>query len=129
MFFSPMRTPTPSFDHRELFRAVPGISSPDPRGLRRLAVVLGIVLLVATEIAGQESQEPPITAADRQHWAFRPLRRVEPPIVAGLQSPIDRFLVARLNEEGIEQPLPEADRWTLIRRVTFDLTGLPPTPS
>jgi hypothetical protein len=61
-----------------------------------------------------------ITDADRKHWAFQPVRRLEPP--AGDGHPIDRFLRARL-------PLaPQADRETLLRRVTFDLTGLPPTP-
>ncbi|MGL4552033.1 MAG: PSD1 and planctomycete cytochrome C domain-containing protein, partial [Gemmataceae bacterium] len=55
-------------------------------------------------------------------WAYRPLTR--PAVPAGGASPIDAFLAASMRLE----PAPEADRRTLIRRVTFDLTGLPPTP-
>jgi mono/diheme cytochrome c family protein len=63
------------------------------------------------------------------HWAFRPL--VRPPLPA-LKShrwgrnPIDAFILARLAAHGLS-PSPEADALTLVRRVTFDLTGLPPT--
>ncbi|MFO0925706.1 MAG: PSD1 and planctomycete cytochrome C domain-containing protein [Gemmataceae bacterium] len=64
------------------------------------------------------------------HWAFVPPRRATPPAVtnvAWLRNPIDRFVLARLEKERLA-PSPEADRYTLVRRVTFDLTGLPPTP-
>lgn len=61
------------------------------------------------------------------HWAFVPPQRVEPPVVAGVEQPIDRFIRARLLVAGIE-PAPPADSTTLIRRVTLDLTGLPPSP-
>ena len=64
-------------------------------------------------------------------WAFRPVRRVEPPTEgvdpAGVQTPVDSFVLARLAERGI-RPARRADKLTLLRRVTFDLTGLPPTP-
>lgn len=74
---------------------------------------------------------PPPSAeeAARAHWAFQPLERPEPPAVrdeAWPRNPIDRFVLARLEAEGLE-PSPEADRATLIRRASFDLTGLPPT--
>lgn len=58
-------------------------------------------------------------------WAFRPLRKVEPPIEA--RNPIDAFIDRKLAERGLATA-PRADRRTLIRRATFDLTGLPPTP-
>jgi hypothetical protein len=67
------------------------------------------------------------------HWAYLPLLRPEFPPVSGadasgpLLNPIDRFIRAGLAARGLA-PSPEADRTTLIRRLSFDLTGLPPTP-
>ncbi len=71
----------------------------------------------------------------RRHWAFRPLRPVDPPEVsaagpdeaAWTDSPIDRFVLAKLREMQF-LPSKEADRPTLIRRAYFDLIGLPPDP-
>jgi hypothetical protein len=71
-----------------------------------------------------------ITDADRRWWAFRPLHAGSPPRPsdpAWGRNPVDRFIRARLDAEGL-QPAPPADRVTLIRRMTFDLIGLPPTP-
>jgi hypothetical protein len=67
----------------------------------------------------------------KEHWAWQPLRDAKIPVVQGREqkgSPIDAFLLAKLDEKGL-QPVREADKLTLIRRVTFDLTGLPPTPA
>ena len=64
------------------------------------------------------------------HWAFVPPARPALPAVrngAWVRNPIDRFVLARLDRHGID-PSPEADRTTLIRRLTLDLTGLPPSP-
>ncbi|MEM1294087.1 MAG: DUF1549 domain-containing protein, partial [Verrucomicrobiota bacterium] len=61
----------------------------------------------------------------REHWAFQPVDAVDPPNGAGTE--IDRFVRAQLNEQGLT-PSPPADDRTLIRRLTYDLTGLPPTP-
>ncbi|NDH95066.1 MAG: DUF1549 domain-containing protein, partial [Planctomycetia bacterium] len=61
-----------------------------------------------------------------EHWAFRPLSRPDVPEVAGNASPIDAFIQQGLAERGLPLP-PEADRRTLLRRVTYDLTGLPPS--
>ncbi|WP_298868188.1 PSD1 and planctomycete cytochrome C domain-containing protein [uncultured Gimesia sp.] len=61
------------------------------------------------------------------HWAFIPPQRTEPPVIKGSQQAIDRFIRARLKQAKIS-PSPQADRSTLIRRLSFDLTGLPPTP-
>jgi len=66
----------------------------------------------------------------RQFWSFQPPRRSPMPEVADRSWPrgaIDRFILARLEDEGL-RPVEDADRRTLIRRATFDLTGLPPTP-
>ena len=65
------------------------------------------------------------------HWAFKLPVRPEPPAVkqkAWVRNPIDDFILARLEKEGLT-PSPEADRHALIRRVSLDLTGLPPTPA
>ena len=75
--------------------------------------------------------EPPITASDREHWAFRPIQHPVMPAVRDRtwgHNPVDDFILARLEAAGLS-PLPPADRLTLIRRATFDLTGLPPTPA
>ncbi len=66
----------------------------------------------------------------KEHWAFVAPKRPAPPAVGRAdwaRNEIDRFVLARLEEEGLA-PSPEADRATLIRRLTLDLTGLPPIP-
>ncbi len=70
------------------------------------------------------------TEQARSFWSFRPVADPEPPPVrdaAWPTSPIDRFILARLEAVGLS-PSPVADKAALIRRVTFDLVGLPPTP-
>ena len=65
------------------------------------------------------------------HWSFTAPVHTEPPAAkqAGwVRNPIDQFIAARLDREGL-RPSPEADKVTLLRRVTYDLTGLPPTPA
>ena len=64
------------------------------------------------------------------HWAWLPPQRPDPPVTKNAKWPrneIDRFVLRRLEQENLA-PSPEADKATLIRRVTLDLTGLPPTP-
>ena len=66
----------------------------------------------------------------RGHWAFQPIARPEPPAVndpAWVETPVDAFVLAKLEERGW-RPAPDASRSDWLRRVTFDLTGLPPTP-
>jgi len=77
------------------------------------------------EIAKLERSRPNTT-----HWAFIPPKRPNVPKVtnqAWTRNPIDAYVLARLEKEGIKQSL-EADRNTLIRRASLDLVGLPPTP-
>lgn len=75
-------------------------------------------------------QEPPITETDRQHWSFQPVVRVKLPEVVDARSwcrnGIDRFILARLEEKELA-PRDEAAKQILLRRLTFDLTALPPT--
>src|SRR5215510_5184523 len=70
--------------------------------------------------------------ADQNWWSLQPLSGAEPPLTEGIpqlwaSSSIDRFVYARLAERNL-QPNPPADRRALIRRVSYDLTGLPPSP-
>ena len=75
--------------------------------------------------------EPSVIAdTSAKHWAFKPVAQTTPPQVrdrSGVNTPVDRFVVAALDKAGLT-PSVRADRRTLIRRATFDLLGLPPTP-
>jgi hypothetical protein len=73
---------------------------------------------------------PSAVAEGRKYWAFQPVKDYPPPRVKNeswARSPIDRFILAKLEEKGI-RPAPPASKLTLLRRVTYDLIGLPPTP-
>jgi mono/diheme cytochrome c family protein len=96
--------------------------------------VLGRWIADGARVKGQEPETvgsgPLLTAEERGFWSFQPIRRpAVPPSSAGdrLRTPIDAFLRARLREKGLDFA-PDADRRTLIRRASFDLTGLPPSP-
>src|SRR5262249_48871413 len=71
------------------------------------------------------------TADEKAFWAFQPVKRPQVPEIRNpkheIRNEIDRFLLAKLADNGLSFA-PPADRRTLIRRLTFDLTGLPPTP-
>jgi hypothetical protein len=72
-----------------------------------------------------------ITEEERSYWAFQPIAHPAPPKVKAaerVRTPIDAFILARLEAKGLAFS-PEADRRTLIRRASFDLLGLPPTPA
>jgi hypothetical protein len=89
------------------------MGAPDPRDGKAPAVAKGIDV-----------------EAGRKFWSFQPPRASPPPTVkdeAWPRSDIDRFLLAQLEAKGLK-PVGDADRYTLIRRVYFDLVGLPPTP-
>ena len=70
-----------------------------------------------------------ITEEQKSHWAYQPVERAEPPTVSLSgwdKNAIDRFILAKLTDKGLA-PAAQADKRTLIRRATYDLTGLPPT--
>ena len=93
------------------------------------AVLMATVVWAAPDIAPLGSY----TAVERRHWAFQPRKDVAPPVFddaaakAWIRTPVDAFVLAGLRKAELA-PAPEADRATLIRRVTFNLHGLPPTP-
>jgi hypothetical protein len=98
------------------------------------AVCLGAMMVLAGDPPSTKpGLAPPEHFGPEQldHWAYQPVKRGMPPAVKGsawVRNPIDRFILAGLEEMGF-RPAPEADRPALIRRVTYDLTGLPPTPA
>jgi hypothetical protein len=72
----------------------------------------------------------PQTRGDSNHWSFRPVGHPVPPAVQNhdwIRRPIDNFVLSKLEARGV-QPSPEADRPTLIKRLYYDLIGLPPKP-
>ncbi len=104
--------------------------------IARAAAVTALALVFAgySSLAGDpprvaKMDERPITPAERDHWAYRPLARsAAPPGKADepASNPIDCFLQAARAQQGVES-LPRAGKATLARRLYFDLTGLPPT--
>ena len=84
---------------------------------------------VQPDVAGTEP-DPLVSDQDRQFWAFQPPRSVDVRAVRHadrVRNPIDAFILEKLEAASLTLA-PEADRTTLIRRASFDLTGLPPTP-
>ena len=93
-------------------------------GVMRTAITFTVLSLLAVSI-------PPANAVGSSHWSFQPISPPKPPAIrdtAWACGPIDHFILARLEKEGIE-PSPEAPKTTLVRRLYLDLTGLPPTPA
>jgi hypothetical protein len=97
--------------------------------------LLGIAALSAisaasVEISKEEASISNTGKSEQLWWSLRPLRKILPPPVKNAgwpRTPVDHFILAKLEEKNL-QPSPEADQRTLLRRVTFDLAGLPPTP-
>ena len=86
-----------------------------------------------TTASAGSSNTVPTRDPRRSHWAFQAIRKQVPPVQLSADrseassNPIDAFIAQRLRDKGL--PLPQvANRRALIRRVTYDLTGLPPTP-
>lgn len=85
--------------------------------------------VVAAEAPKIKSSARTFTEEERSFWAFQPVRDARPPAVANaewVRSPVDAFILKKLEEEGLA-PAAEADKLTLLRRATLDLTGLSPT--
>jgi Protein of unknown function (DUF1553)/Protein of unknown function (DUF1549) len=97
--------------------------------MRRPLLRGGMVVLAVTVLCeALRGEERPVSASDRQHWSFVAPRRPPLPRVkesGWARNPIDAFILDRLERRKL-QPSPEADRATLLRRLSFDLTGLPP---
>jgi hypothetical protein len=90
-------------------------------------LLAGAVLAAELPLAPLGSYKP----AERQFWAFQPRQDTKPPHLSDpkrwIKTPVDAFILDGLRKSGL-QPAPQADRATLIRRVTYDLHGVPPTP-
>jgi mono/diheme cytochrome c family protein len=99
----------------------------DPLSSAEVAAVRAWIAAGADWPEGVRLEPPPTSGA--RWWSLQPLAKPEPPRLEStwVRTPIDAFILARLQREGLG-PSAEADRRTLIRRLTFDLHGLPPTP-
>lgn len=116
-----------------LFELVKSGEMPPKKELRlgehELEVIAGWIDAGAPVGESEPKEDPQpgefiFTAAERNHWAFQPIRKPTPPDAD--KHPIDAFVAQRLTEQKLT-PSPEADRVSLIRRASFDLLGLPPT--
>src|SRR5271169_5600626 len=99
--------------------------------MRYVSAVLGFVLGLALSATLLFPAEAPhvFTPAQKNYWAFQPVKKSPVPAVknkAWVKNPIDAFVLAKLEENDLK-PSPTADRITLLRRATIDMTGLPPT--
>lgn len=101
----------------------------------RIPVIMGLTVAMtltahpAGKTAATEELQASASKGGKEHWAFRvPMKPETPPSgnAGRARSAIDRFVWARLNTEGLS-PSPPADRYTLLRRASLDLTGLPPS--
>jgi len=75
--------------------------------------------------SSQAADWPSVFALRKQWWCWQPPKEVEPPVMPGIEHPVDRFLTAELQKQGLP-PAPPADPATVRRRLAFVLTGLPP---
>src|SRR5688572_6982526 len=101
-----------------------GMRDPGRRSLPLAAVFLGTAFLYSAGAYAGDGGPP----AGADWWSLRPLSGKEPPAYTRwIRNGIDAFVLSELERRGLE-PSPEADRRTLIRRLSYDLVGLPPTP-
>jgi hypothetical protein len=101
--------------------------------MKRLISILAATALLAAENTDKTAPLGTYKPAERAYWAFTPRKNVVPPPVVlpadkvWVKTPIDAFISANLRKNGLK-PAPAADRVTLVRRATYDLHGVPPTP-
>jgi hypothetical protein len=94
--------------------------------IKKSLAALAVVVLLSGAGAAHSAERAP----GREFWSFQRVKSPAAPIVTNREwtrTPIDDFILAKLEQENLE-PNPDTDRRTLIRRATFDLTGLPPAP-
>ncbi|PYV41812.1 MAG: hypothetical protein DMG06_15955, partial [Acidobacteria bacterium] len=96
------------------------------------AVSISLLCCALIQVLAQTASpvRDPFTPEQRKYWALQKVNRVDRPAVrhAGwARNPVDAFVLAQLEAKGL-RPNPPADKITLLRRATLDLTGLPPTP-
>ena len=106
------------------------VSDPDLEKLRQWIQQGAPEEDIQPDVAGTEA-DPLVSDRDRRFWAFQPPRQAKPPPVKHgeqVNNPIDAYVLRALEDRGLSLSA-EADRLTLIRRATFDLTGLPPEPA
>jgi hypothetical protein len=129
------------FSEDGLWRSM--VSRSSVRQVLSLIAIFGVATLDPSHSSAAESQpgsgntparpvksEVPVTDKARSFWSFQPVKRVDLPTVRNQswgKTPIDQFILANLESAGMT-PAPEAAKSDLVRRVYFDLTGLPPTP-
>lgn len=107
-----------------------GVEAMPPKGTRLTAAEVATLRAWIDAGAKAPAEEIAVKPGPAKHWSFQPIQRpAEPAVKRGdwARNPIDRFILARLEKEGIA-PSPEADRTTLLRRLYLDLIGLPPSP-
>ncbi len=100
--------------------------------LHRAVLAAALFSFLAVGVAAPQLPGKPVPSSQPvpSHWSFRPVKLPAVPVVKNrhwVKTPIDAFILAELEKRGL-RPAPPASRETLIRRATFDLTGLPPTP-
>jgi len=123
-------------DNSLLIKAIryhdPDLQMPPKRQLDEAAIadLTAWVKMGAPDPRSAGASQPTWSDAGQKHWAWQPLKKPAVPDVndaAWPKTPIDNFILAKLDEKSLK-PNPPADKRTLIRRASFDLIGLPPTP-
>src|SRR6266567_1452962 len=95
--------------------------------MRYVSAVLGLALSAPLLFPAEAPHV--FTSAQKNYWAFQPVKKSPVPAVkdkAWVKTPVDAFILAKLEEKALK-PNPRADKLTVLRRVTIDMTGLPPT--